>query len=115
MKILQSNITIMVKDLERSTAFYLSLGLTLKEQWGEHYAQVEAPGVIIGLHPVTAEYSNTGSGTLSIGFITPDLEEAREILNSNSIEFKEEAGKSGQFLNFQDPDDTWLYFMNPEY
>ncbi|NVO20813.1 MAG: VOC family protein [Bacteroidetes bacterium] len=115
MKILQSNITIMVKDLERSIAFYLSLGLSLKEKWGEHYAQVEAPGVIIGLHPKAKDDSKTTSGSLSIGFMTPDFDEARGLLISQTIKFQEESGKSGQILNFQDPDGTWLYFMKPEY
>ncbi len=47
----EGNVTVMVSDLERAIRFYTeALGLKLKWRWGD-YAEVEAPGVTIGLHP----------------------------------------------------------------
>jgi catechol 2,3-dioxygenase-like lactoylglutathione lyase family enzyme len=46
-----ANVTVMVKNMDKSIDFYTSLGLELKQRWNNHYAQVAAPGVIIGLHP----------------------------------------------------------------
>lgn len=51
MKIINSNITINVLDLDKSRTFYESLGLELLNRWGDHYAQLKAPDLIIGLHP----------------------------------------------------------------
>ena len=54
MLIKDSNITIMVKDMDRSISFYQSLGMTLKNRWDNHYAQLTAPGITIGcIQPVT--------------------------------------------------------------
>ena len=47
----ESNITINVKDIDKSISFYQSIGLKIKNRWGNHYAQLSAPGVVIGLHP----------------------------------------------------------------
>jgi catechol 2,3-dioxygenase-like lactoylglutathione lyase family enzyme len=60
MTIKESNITINVKDLDNSISFYLSIGMTIKKRWGNYYAQLTAPGIIIGLHP-TSETNLTGN------------------------------------------------------
>ena len=60
MNITESNVTINVKDMEKSISFYLSLGLTVKNRWGNHYAQLAVPGVVIGLHP-TSEKNISGN------------------------------------------------------
>ena len=115
MNIIESNVTVMVKDLDKAIAFYQSIGLSLKNRWGEHYAMVEAPGVVLGLHPTREDAPPNSSGSISIGFMTRDFDEARDLLTSRSIPFKEDGGKSGQFLYFTDDDGTVLYFMKPMY
>jgi catechol 2,3-dioxygenase-like lactoylglutathione lyase family enzyme len=84
MVIKDSNVTILVKDIDGSISFYRSIGFTLKNRWGNHYAQVTAPGITIGLHP-SGGGSSPGSGNTSIGFIVDNFEETQSPLNGLSI------------------------------
>lgn len=106
-----SNVTIMVTDMDRSIKFYLALGLTLQQRWDNHYAMVSGPGITIGIHP-TAE-TNTTSGTISIGFMVSDIDEARATLEGLGVSYREDKGKSGHYLHFKDNDETQLYFVLP--
>lgn len=46
------NVTVMVSDFDKSIKFYIdTLGLILKNRWGNEFAYIEAPGLTIGLHP----------------------------------------------------------------
>ena len=49
MTIKEANVTINVKDMDTSVSFYQSLGLDVKNRWGNFYAQLAAPGIVIGL------------------------------------------------------------------
>ncbi len=53
MTIKDSNITMNVKDLDKSISFYEALGLEVTNRWGNYYAQLTAPGMVIGLHPTS--------------------------------------------------------------
>ena len=56
------NLTIMVSDFERSLRFYTeALGLALKFRAGNEWAEIQAPGVSIGLHP-SGGHAPTGGG-----------------------------------------------------
>ena len=111
----ESNITINVKDLDSSVPFYESLGFTLKNRWGNHYAQLTAPGITIGLHPTTDANSTGNSGNVSIGFTTEKFDETKAALQQLSIDFTERQENGGQFLHFTDPDGTALYFIKPKW
>lgn len=113
MTIKESNITINVKDLDQSVSFYKSIGLTVKNRWGNYYAQLTAPGVIIGLHPSSDINLAGNSGDASIGFTADDFEEARSLLQKLSISTTDRQEEGGQFLHFNDPDGTALYFIKP--
>ena len=115
MTIKDSNITINVKDLDKSISFYESIGLTVKNRWGNHYAQLTAPGVVIGLHPSSDPHLAGSSGNVSIGFTTDNFEETKSELKKLAIETKERNEDGGQFLHFDDPDGTALYFINPKW
>lgn len=114
MTIKQSNITINVKDLDKSISFYESIGVTVKNRWGDYYAQLTAPGVVIGLHPSDTNLTGN-SGNVSIGFTTDDFEEARSLLQKLSISATDRQEEGGQFLHFNDPDGTALYFIKPKW
>jgi catechol 2,3-dioxygenase-like lactoylglutathione lyase family enzyme len=44
----------MVSDMKRAIKFYVeTIGLELKANWGDEFAQIKAPGVIIALHPAS--------------------------------------------------------------
>jgi len=114
-KINESNVTIMVADLSKSIAFYESIGLALKARWGDHYAMVEAPGVVIGLHPSDGKLK--ANEKVSIGFMVSKADEAEALLKKNGIKFdrNDEADASGIYLHFQDPDGITLYFTQPRW
>src|SRR5437868_11580526 len=106
MKIKESNVTINVKDIDKSVSFYESLGLTLKNRWGNYYALLSSPGLVIGLHPTSNINMKDNSGNVSIGFTTDNLEESRSELQKLSINISERKEEGGQFLHFTDPDGT---------
>ena len=115
MGIKAANVTVMVKEMDRSVSFYESLGLAVSNRWGDHYAQLTAPGIVLGLHP-TGDSNLTGnSGNVSIGFTADDFDEAHSLLNSLSISVTTRNEEGGQFLHFKDPDGTELYFIKPKW
>ena len=114
MIIKDSSITIMVKDMDKSIAFYQSLDIQLKNRWGNHYAQLAAPGLVIGLHPANDSVS-PGSGNTSIGFSVEDFAEAKTVLTDLSIDVETREEEGGQFLHFTDPDGTLIYFIKPKW
>ena len=115
MTIKESNITINVKNLETSISFYESIGLTVKNRWGNHYAQLAAPGVVIGLHPTSDTNLTGNSGNVSIGFTTDKFEETNSDLQKLSIKTTIRQEEGGQFIHFNDPDGTALYFIKPKW
>ncbi len=115
MSITEANITINVKDLDKSVSFYQSIGLHLKSRWNNDYAQMTAPGLIVGLHPTDAVNLRANSGNTSIGFITNNFEDAKVLLQNLSVDITERQEEGGQFLHFNDPDGTSLYFINPKW
>lgn len=115
MKINNSTVTINVLDLDKSIQFYKSIGLSVQNRWNNHYAEMIAPAIIIGLHPTTEKNLKGNSGNVSIGFTTDDFKGAKSALNSLSIKVTERQEEGGQFLHFNDPDGTSLYFIKPKW
>ena len=115
MEIKDSNITINVKDLDKSISFYESIGLTVKNRWGSYYAQVVVPNLIIGLHPTEDVNLHGNSGNVSIGFTVADFDAAKSGLEKLKIRTEDRHEEGGQFLHFNDPDGTALYFIKPKW
>jgi len=105
----------MVKDISKSVSFYESIGFTLKNRWGDFYAQVTAPGITIGLHPSKKNEPIDSADNISIGFTTDNFDEAKTLLSTLSINTKSRDEEGGQFLHFSDPDGTALYFIKPKW
>ena len=113
-KLNDSNVTLLVKDMDASIGFYERIGMTLKQRWGAHYAMMNGGGVTLGIHPGGDEH--TGSGTVSIGFMVDDIRVAAAELDKQQIAHKQtEDGKSGIYCHFSDPDGTALYFVQPKW
>ena len=114
-KINETNVTIMVADMDKAIIFYESIGLTIKNRWGNHYAMLVTSGITLGIHPKD-EKTSTTSGTVSIGFMIDDIKEAKILLDKNKINCtSEDDGKSGIYLHFKDLDGTILYFVQPKW
>ena len=95
-KITQTAITIMVTDLSKSISFYTQvLGFELLNQYGNHYAQIAAPGINIGLHP--SDKKTNSSEAISIGFTVNDFDEAKMVLDEYVISYKERKEEGGKF------------------
>ena len=110
----ESNVTVMVRDIDKAVGFYESIGLTLKQRWNNHYAMMTAPGITIGLHP--SGDATMGSGTVSIGFMIDNVDEAKVLLDKNEIPHSSmDDGKSGIYIHFKDPYGTALYFVKPKW
>ena len=105
----------MVKDMGASISFYESIGLAVKQRWANHYAQLTAPGITIGLHPTNNAKPANGSGSISIGFTTDDFEATKTQLQQLNITITPRDEEGGQFIHFMDPDGTALYFIKPKW
>jgi catechol 2,3-dioxygenase-like lactoylglutathione lyase family enzyme len=109
-----SNVTVMVSDLNRAIQFYIgTLGLSLQYEVQGHWAQVEAPGLTIGLHPAGEHGPRPGkSESLSIGFEVHNLEAAMDTLKSRGVAFAHVMeDKATRLAYFSDPDGNPLYLV----
>lgn len=115
MAIQDAQITIMVREMDRSILFYQFISFTLQNRWADHYAQLTAPGIVIGLHPTGNNSHSAGSGNMSIGFTTDNFKKAANLLISLSVPAISRDEEGGKFLHFNDPDETALYFIKPKW
>ncbi len=115
LEIIESNLTINVSNLDTSISFYNSIGFTLQQRWGDYFAQLVAPGLVIGLHPASPEQLKGNSGNVSLGFATDNIEFTKFQLSELSIIVTERTEDGGAFLHFNDPDGTSLYFIKPKW
>ena len=107
------NVTVMVSDFERAVSFYTQvLGFTLKNRYGNEWADVSAPGVNIGLHPDGGNARARGAA-LSIGFEVSSLDQAMQELRNKGVEFPQGVRDAGHLREaaFSDPDGTPLYLV----
>jgi len=108
-----ANVTVMVSDLERAVQFYTrTLGLSLKNRYGNEFAEVEAPGLTIGLHPSIEHGPSPGrSESLSIGLGVEDLDKAMNELRNRGVQFLPNVIEDGalRIAYFTDPDNNLLY------
>ena len=95
--------------MDKSIDFYKNIGLELKQRWNNHYAQVAAPDVVIGLHPAK-EVLNT-SGGVSIGFAVDSIDQVKNHFQQIGIAYETAEDKAGKYAHLKDPDGTLLYFM----
>jgi len=90
-----------------------SIGFNIKQRWDNHYAQLTAPGITLGIHPTNDNIAN--SGNVSIGFTTDNFEETKNQLSILAIQTQLREEEGGKFIHFSDPDGTALYFIKPKW
>jgi catechol 2,3-dioxygenase-like lactoylglutathione lyase family enzyme len=106
-----SNVTIMVKSMAKSIKFYTeTLGLPLRVRHSSHWAEIDAGGLIIGLHPFVKTKKIIRGDNMTIGLEVDDFETAIQKLEQKGIQF--DIQKDGVVLAyFNDPDDNVLYLF----
>jgi len=77
------------------------LGSKLKARYGDEFAQVEAPGTIIVLHPASKDGTRPGkSESLSIGFAVDNLDKMMAELRGKGVQFSRTADDTQVRLAF---------------
>ena len=109
-----ANVTLMVSDFNRAVSFYTdTLALKLKVRHGDDWAEVEAPGLTIGLHP-TGERGPSAIQAVgvSIGLGVTGIEQVMADFEAKGVRFAPpgiiDTGVE-RLANFHDPDQTPLY------
>lgn len=109
----EGNVTVMVADMGRAVRFYSeTLGLPLAAQHGDAWAEIRAPGLVIGLHPLGDQPLNPDpNGRLSIGLHVDDLDAVVAGLAERGVSFAGPIAEGGytRLAYFTDPDDNPLY------
>src|SRR6266487_1523604 len=106
-----ANVTLMVSDFNRALSFYADiLGLRLKVRYGDDWAEVEAPGLTIGLHPTGERGPSTIQAVgVSIGLGVNGIEQDMADLEPKGVRFAPpgiiDTGVQ-RLANFNDPDQT---------
>ena len=107
------NLTLMVADMDRAVEFYTQkLGLELKVRYGNEWAEVAEPGLMLGLHlargPIARSDPNIG---ISIGLEVDDMEAAVGELKGKGVPFPSSIRETNDLrqASFADPDGTSLY------
>ena len=108
-----ANVTLMVTDFDRSLRFYTeTLGLGLQSRHGDHWAEVIAPGVTIGLHPSMGAVVPASTDSVSVGFMVEDFDATVGELRSRGVEFDRVTDtERARSAYFADPDGHPLYVM----
>ena len=101
-------INIMVSDMDDAIAFYIGkLELELINRFGNHYAEIQAPGLMIGLHPTSEKI--TKGNNISIGLGVINFDSTLENLETKDIKFKIEVDGWIRLAYFSDPDGNSLF------
>ena len=108
------NATVFVSDMSRAVEFYTKvLGMKLRMRAGDHWAEVQAGDLIIGLHPAGPESPKPGTpGAVQIGLtVTKPLDEAVDELTRRGVAFHGPVVDDEQvrLAFFADPDGNVSY------
>jgi catechol 2,3-dioxygenase-like lactoylglutathione lyase family enzyme len=106
-------LTVMVSDMKRALEFYAdTLGMARGPQYGDEWAEVDARGLRIGLHPGGKRPLSEHSRHFSIGLRVDDLDTAVAALAAKGVAFQPTRQDRGSRLaNFTDPDGNPLYLI----
>ena len=94
--------------MDRAIGFYQGkLDLELIQRYGDHYAEIQAPDLLIGLHPMSEKIVQ--GNNLSIGFGVVEFDATIKELESKGIEFKLEQDGWMRLAHFTDLDNNQLF------
>jgi predicted enzyme related to lactoylglutathione lyase len=99
------------KDMDAAVAFYRDvLGLGLRMQAGEDWAEFDAGGTTVALHGTREGHAPPQAGA-TVVFEVDDLEAAMRALRARGVPFEGEVNEVpgyGRFISFRDPDANLL-------
>ena len=111
-KFISSNVTIMVKSMAKSVKFYTeTLELPLRVRHSSHWAEIDANGLIIALHPHMRTKKIIRGDSMTIGLEVDNIETAMKNLEQKGVSFDFQKVSGGLLANFNDPDDNVLYLF----
>ena len=100
-----------VSDMDKAIKFYTEvLGLPLKVRFENHWAEVDAGPITIGLHPTGGSKPKKGGGTISLnvndidGFVN-------EIKSKGAKVGKIQSPERGKFVMISDPDGNEIHVV----
>ena len=104
----RARVNIMISEMEQAIDFYVNLlGLSLLNPYGNHYAEIDANGFMIALHP--RNDSVITGNNMSIGLGVFNFDETLDPFISKGIEFTIEKGGYFRLAHFTDPDGNCLF------
>jgi catechol 2,3-dioxygenase-like lactoylglutathione lyase family enzyme len=105
--------TIYVSDADAALRFYSEvLGMRVKSHWGKDFAELEMPGITIGLHPASKSGPKPGTnGSISVGLEVDDLDSEVTKLKEKRVVFQGSVLEDGpvRIAFFGDPDGNSFY------
>src|SRR4051812_36473480 len=110
---MKSILTVMVSDMKQSLQFYCeTLGMKPCPRYKDEWAEVEADGFRIGLHPGGKLPLKPHSRHYSIGLQVDDLDKAMKGLKERGVKFTDAPEDRGvRLAYFNDPDGNPLYLI----
>lgn len=110
----KSNVTLMVSNLDESINFYThTLGMKLKQRYGNHFAEIETPGLTIALHPTEKEIV-IGNNT-SVGLGVQNFDDEVEQLRLKKLNVNVEKDGPVRLAHFKDMDGNKFYLAELNY
>lgn len=101
-------INVMISNMDNAIEFYRDkMGLKLLNRYGDHYAEIQGPDLLIGLHPTSKKIVK--GNNLSIGFGVTEFDATIRELESKGIVFKIEQDGWIRLAHFTDIDQNPLF------
>lgn len=98
----------MISNMDKAIEFYQTkLGLELVNRYGDHYAEIQAPDLLIGLHPMSEKVVK--GNNLSIGFGVVEFDSTIQELESKGMTFTLEQDGWIRLAHFTDLDNNPLF------
>lgn len=102
-----------VQNMDRAVKFYTEkLGFPLKVRFGDHWAEVDAGSISIGLHPTEDGASVSSDGGATVSFAVNNLESVVDHLKSIGVEVSEIRNPPrGKFAMVKDSEGNYLHMI----
>lgn len=106
--LISCRVNVMISNMDQAIAFYEGiLGLTVLNRYGNHYAELQTPDMLIALHPNTEKI--TVGNNMSIGFGVSDFDTVVKDLQTKGVDIEVQQDGWIRLAHFVDPDQNQLF------